>query len=132
MKKLLFISLLLLVLVGCESSAAKAAQKADAASKQAMVNEQAIQAMNSTITTLNTTMTTIKNEMTQITQSMTKSISAQFENFKGEYKQTQKNSTNSTWMILGLALIGCGFLLGLLILLGLWLGDNGIIGRGKS
>jgi hypothetical protein len=73
----------------------------------------------------------VKNEMTQITQSMTKSIATSFEKFEGKYLQLQKNTTNSTWMVLGLALIGCGFILGLLTLVGLWLGDSGIIGHKK-
>jgi hypothetical protein len=134
--KIYFVLILLLILwlisSGCESASSKAKQIAESANKQAAENKLAIEGNQNDIKTINTSISTITTNMEQINQSMTKSVSAQFEKFEGKYLNSQKNTTNSTWMILGLALIGCGFILGLLTLIGLWLGESGIIGPKKG
>jgi hypothetical protein len=132
MKKLLVIFLIGIVLIGCESVASKAKQIAESANRQAAENKLSIQGNQNDIKTINTSISTITTSMEQINQSMSKSIATSFKSFEGKYLQSQKNTTNSTWMVLGLALIGCLFILGLLTLVGLWLGDSGIIGRKKG
>lgn len=129
MKRVFIIVISICVLAGCESAASKAKQIAESANRQAAENKLAIQGNQNDIKTINTSISTITTSMEQINQSMTKSIATSFEKFEGKYLQLQKNTTNSTWMVLGLALIGCLFILGLLTLVGLWLGDSGIIGH---
>ena len=134
--KVYFFVLLVIVLwllaSGCESAASKAKQIAESANRQAAENKLAIKGNQNDIKTINTSISTITTSMEQINQSMTKSIATSFKSFEGKYLQVQKNTSNSTWMVLGLALIGCLFILGLLTLVGLWLGDSGIIGHKKG